>query len=141
MEFTLAMPLLSALIRYSPRLALFGMLLLWLSPVAIAAAIHNVVGRMIGATASASRDPWLGGAASWWTGFVAWAVIIVVTITMLLVAVVIEPPPILDPEYVWNVVAAATNSGADAAPSVTWILLAAYVYELELRARTPAPSA
>jgi hypothetical protein len=137
MVFALAMPLLIALMRHWPRLACLGLLLLWLSPVAVAAAIHNLVGRVIGASAPASRDAWLGGAASWWAGFVAWAAIIVVTITMVLVAVVLEPPPIVDPECVWNVVTAVTNGGAGAARSVIWILLAAYVYELELRARNP----
>ena len=135
------MPLLFALLRSWPRLAFVGVLLLWLSPVALAAAIHDVVGRAIGAIPRASRARWLGGAASWWAGFVAWATILVVTISMALVAAVVEPPPILDPEYVRNFIAAVTNGGAGAARSVTWILLAAYVYELELRARTPVLSA
>jgi hypothetical protein len=141
MAFAFAMPFIIVLMHYWPRLAWLGLLLLWLSPVAGAAAIHNFVGRLIGTTAPASREVWLGGAASWWAGFVAWATIIVVTITMGLVAVVLDPPPISDPESVWNVVAAVTSGGTGPALSIIWILLAAYVYELELRARKPVLSA
>ncbi len=134
--FALAMPLLIALMRVWPRLAWLGVLLLWLSPIAAAAAIHDVVGRLIGATSPASRDAWLGGAASWWAGFVAWAATGVVSITMVLVTVVLHPPPIRDPHDVASsLVAAATGSGAVSAHALIWILLAAYVYELELRAR------
>ena len=136
MMFALALPFLIALMRHWPRLAWLGLLTLWLSPVAVAATIHNAVGRLIGTTAPASPKAWLGGAASWWAGFVAWAAIIIITITMALVAVVFDPPPIVDPESVWNVVLAVTN-GAGAERSVIWILLAAYVYELELRAHKP----
>src|SRR5260221_30325 len=134
MAFALAMPILILLMRHWPRLAWLGMLLLWLSPVAGAAAIHDIVGRLIGATAPASRDAWLGCATSWWAGFVAWATIIVVSVTTALVALLFDPPPIVDPDYVWN---AVTSGGASAAGPVIWILLASWVYELELRARPP----
>ncbi len=139
MAFALVMPLLMALMRAWPRLAWLGVLLLWLSPIAAAAAIHGVVGRLIGATSPASRDAWLGGAASWWAGFVAWAAVIVVSITMGLVSVVLDPPPIVDPDHVSALIAAATSGGSGIARSVVWILLAAYVYELELRARKSDP--
>jgi hypothetical protein len=138
--FALAMPLLIALMRIWPRIAWVGVLLLWLSPIAAAAAIHAVIGRLIVATAPASCDDWLGGAASWWAGFVAWASIIVVSTTMVLVTVVLHPPPIRDPHDVWILVAAATGSGAGSAHALIWILLAAYVYELELRAQKSSAS-
>jgi hypothetical protein len=138
--FALAMPLLIALMRVWPRLAWVGVLLLWLSPIAAAAAIHAAVGRLIGATTRASRDDWLGGAASWWAGFVAWASIILVSITMVLVTVVLHPPPIRDPHaVVWGLLAVATGSGAGSAHALIWILLASYVYELERRARKTDP--
>jgi hypothetical protein len=128
--FSLAMPLLAALMRHSPRLAWLGLLLLWLSPVAIVAALHESVGRFIGASASAPRAARL--ATSCWAGFVAWATIIIVTLTMAFVVLVIDPPPVVDPDSVWNLAAAVT---AGATRSSIWIVLAAYVYEVERRAR------
>jgi hypothetical protein len=138
--FALAMPLLILLMRVWPRLAWLGILLLWLSPVSGAAAIHGVVGRLIGATRAASRDAWFGGATSWWAGFVAWAAIIVVSVTMGFLTLVLNPPPLPDPDCVRNFVTAATSGGAGTVHSLIWILLAAYVYELELRARKPDAS-
>jgi hypothetical protein len=136
--FALAMPLLFALMRHAPRLAWLGMLLLWLSPIGIVAALHNLVGRLIGGEAPGPRDPSLGGATSWWAGFVAWATIIIVTMTMAFVVLVIDPPPVVDPDAVWNVAAAVTRGVTGTTRSLIWIVLAAYVYEVELRARRTA---
>ena len=132
--FALAMPLLIALMRHSPRLAWLGMLILWISPVAIAAAIHDLVGRLIGLRGLAASDPWLGGATSWWAGFMAWATIIIVSMTMVFVVLVFNPPPVVDPDSVWNLAAAVTEGVAGTMRSSIWIVLAAYVYELQLRA-------
>jgi hypothetical protein len=134
--FALAMPLLVALMRHSPRLAWLGMLLLWLSPIAIVAALHESVGRFIGVRASGPRDPRL--AASGWSGFVAWATIIIVTLTMAFVVLVIDPPPVVDPDSVWNLAAAMAGGVTGATRSSIWIVLAAYVYEIERRARHTA---
>lgn len=137
--FALAMPLLIALMRHSPRLAWLGMLLFWLSPIAIVAAIHDFVGRHIGFGAPGPRDPWLGGATSWWAGLVAWATIIIVTMTMAFVVLIIDAPPVVRPDSVWNVAATLTGGVTGTTRSLIWIVLAAYVYEIELRARpTPA---
>jgi hypothetical protein len=136
-SFALAMPLLMALIRHSPRLAWLGMLLLWLSPVAVVTALHDLVGRFIGGKASEPREPRLG-ATSWWAGFVAWATILVVTMTMAFVVFVIDPPPVVDPGSVWNVAATVIAGVTGTTRSSIWIVLAAYVYEIELRARRTA---
>jgi hypothetical protein len=134
--FGLVMPLLAALMRHSPRLAWLGLLLLWLSPIAIVAALHESVGRFIGVSASGPRAPRL--ATSWWAGFVAWATIIIVTMTMAFVVLVIDPPPVVDPDSVWNVAATVIAGVTGTTRSLIWIILAAYVYELELRARHTA---
>jgi hypothetical protein len=134
--FALAMPLLVALMRHSPRLAWLGTLLLWLSPIAIVAALHGSVSRFIGVRASDPRNPRL--ATSWWAGFVAWATIIIVTMTMAFVVLVIDPPPVVDSDSVWNLAAAVTGGVTGATRSLIWIVLAAYVYEIERRARHTA---
>jgi hypothetical protein len=138
--FALVMPILVALMRHSPRLAWLGMLLLWISPIAIAAAIHDLVGRLIGVKAPAPRDAWLGSATSWWAGFVAWATIIIVTMTMAFVVLIVDPPPVVDPDSAWNVAAAVTRGVAGTTRALLWLVLAAYVYEIELRARRAAAS-
>jgi hypothetical protein len=121
--------------RHAPRLAWLGMLLLWLSPIAAAAALHDAVGRLLGAGAGRARDARFGGAASWWAGFVAWATIIVVTVTMAFVVFVVEPPPVGDPDAVSRLAAALSAGVTGPARALIWIVLAACVYELEGRAR------
>jgi hypothetical protein len=133
--FALALPILFALMRHSPRLAWLGMLLLWLSPVAVAAAVHDVVGRLVGVRAPVRRDAWIAGPASWWAGFVAWAAIIVVTVTMTFVVLVLDPPPVADPDIRSRLAAAVTAGATGTTRSIIWIVLAAYVYEIELKAR------
>lgn len=132
--FVFAMPFLVALMRHWPRLAWVSLLLLWLSPIAGAAAIHNFSDRLLRANKRAAPEPRLTGAASWWAGFVAWATIIVVSFTVALVAVALDPPPIVDPESLSSAFVAVT-SGATTARSILWVLLAACVYELEARTR------
>ena len=134
--FASVMPLLLALLRHSPRLAGLGLVLLWLSPIAMAAALHDVVGRFVGLRAPVPGESWLGGATSWWVGFVAWATIIVVSAAMAFILLVIKPPPV-DPHWPhssWDVVAALTGRGSGGLGPAVWLVLAAYVYELELKA-------
>jgi hypothetical protein len=133
-SFALAVPRLIALIRHSPRLAWLGMLLLWLSPIAVVAALHALVGRFIAGKTSGPREPRLI-ATSWWAGFVAWATILMVSMTMAFVAFVIDPPPVGGPDSVWNVAATVIAGVTGTTRSLIWIVLAAYVYELDLRAR------
>jgi hypothetical protein len=136
--FGLALPLVLALMRVSPRLGCLVMLVFWMSPVPMAAVIHDFVSRLVGARPSAPRAASLASATSWWAGFVAWATIIVVSFTMIFVNLVIDPPPPLEPDAIWNLV---TQVIAVSRPvrSAIWIVLAAIVYELELRARATEP--
>jgi hypothetical protein len=136
--FALVMPLLFALVRHSPRLGGLGLLLLWLSPMALAAGLHDLVARFIGLKAPVPGGSWLGDPSSWWLGFVAWATIIVVSIAMAFVMLVVDPPP-ADPDALGSLVAAVTRRQGFGAGSGVWIALAAYVYELELKARETAP--
>jgi hypothetical protein len=132
--FATIMPLLVALLQRSPRLAGLGMLVLWLSPIALAAALHDVVGRFVGLRAPVPGESWLGGATSWWVGFVAWATIIVVTLAMAFILLVIKKPPPVDPHGALNVIALLTGRQSGGLGPAIWLVLAAYVYELELRA-------
>ena len=134
--FAVVTPILIALMRHWPRLAWLGILLLWTSPVGAAAGIHAVVSRWLGLNK-------LTRAANGWAGFVAWATIIVVTIVTGLLWLVIDPPPVVDPDAVWDVVAVLANGGSSAR-AIIWIVLAAYVYELEIgagAAPTDSPAA
>jgi len=132
--FGLALPLVIALLRLSPRVGWLAMLLLWLSPVPLAAALHGLVNRLIGDRAPGEPGARLGGATSWWAGFVAWATIIFVSTTMVFVTLVIDPPPPLEPDSLWNL-AAEVSAVTSPVRSAIWIVLAAFVYELELRVR------
>jgi hypothetical protein len=135
------MPILIALMRHWPRLAWFAILVMWLSPIPAAAAIHNVVARFIGVDPSgpSPRPGWFGGVASWWAGFFAWVAIIFVSMTTAFVMLVFNPPPV-DDGAVWHGVvsslAAAVTGGVSGIDrAIIWIILAAYVYELERRSR------
>jgi hypothetical protein len=135
--FAIALPIVVALIRHWPRAGWLAMLLLWLSPIAAAAAVHDLLRRTFGAVSAERPAEWLGGAASWWAGFVAWAAIIVVSITTGFVVVLLDPPPIGEPHAAWGALARAASGTPRTTQSVIWIVLAAAVYELELRARNP----
>src|SRR5215471_3422324 len=77
------LPILIMLMRHWPRLAWCGVLFMWVSPIAAAAAIHNVVARFIGVDQSklSPRASWFGGVTSWWAGLFAWLAIIFVSMT------------------------------------------------------------
>src|SRR5215831_6620417 len=115
--FSLVMPILIVLLRRSPRLAWLGMLVAWLSPIAAAAALHNLVGRTLGPTEPAR-------ASSWWAGFLAWAVIIVVTIATGLVGLVVAPPPPTPPDA-FATLAAVARAGSGGGLTILWLVLAA----------------
>jgi hypothetical protein len=133
-------PLLAGLLRQAPRLAWLGMLAAWLSPIAGAAAIHAAVDRVLVGREPGSprRHSPVGGATSWWVGVVAWATIILVTMTTAFVMLVVDPPPIAPPEALWHLAAAVTKGVSGLVRSALWIVLAAYVYELERSARDAA---
>ena len=134
----MVMPILIALLRHSPRLGWLGMLALWLAPIAGVAAVHSAVDRAASRRGPPSevRGRPLGGAASWWAGFFAWAVIIFVSMTTVFVMLVLNPVPI-DPHAVWDLAAAVTRGASGLERSIIWIVLAAYAYELEASVRGP----
>lgn len=134
------MPILAGLLRHAPRLAWLGMLAAWLSPIAGVAAIHAAADRVLlrGQAGSSTRRSPLGGATSWWVGVVAWTTIILVTMTIAFVMLVVDPPPVAPREAIWNLAAAAKKGISGLARSALWIVLAAYVYELERSARDAA---
>lgn len=135
--FGVAMPILLALMKRSPRLGGLALLLLWLSPVGLAAALADVVGRFVGLRAAGPGRSWPGSPTSWWAGFVAWATILVVTVATAFILVILYPPPV-DGRALAAVALALARGDAGAAAQAIWLALAAYVYELELRARETA---
>jgi hypothetical protein len=137
------LPIVIQLMRHSPRLGWIAMLMVWLSPIGAAAAIHDAVERAMGRRAGRVRpEGWpLRGAASWWAGLFAWVTIIFVTVTTAFLMLVFDPPPIVDPDHLWDLAGAVIRGVSGAERSLTWIILAAYVYELERVAREDGPRA
>jgi len=146
--YAFVMPILAELMRHSPRLAMIGMLAMWVMPVGAAAGIHRLAGGLIdfadidrrsGADAKKIARG-TSGAASAWAGFVAWATILVVTMTTRFVMLVLDPPP-AEPDHAWNVAAVVAQGVSGWVGIFVWIVLAAYVYEIERAARSSASDA
>ncbi len=133
--FGFVMPLLFELMRHSPRLAWLGMLVTWVAPIAGAAGIHRFASGILDfADAKGVAGGKTRGSEHWWAGFVAWAAIIFVTMTTSFVMLVLDPPPV-DPDAIWNLAATMTRGVEGVVRSCVWVVLAAYVYELERSAR------
>jgi len=132
------MPILFELMRHSPRLACLGMLGAWLAPILFAAAGHRVAHGIL--DAGDSRRARTTPSGSLWAGFVAWAAIIFVTLTTSFVMLVLDPPPV-DPDAIWNLAAEVTRGVSGAAHAAVWIVIAAYVYQLERLGRRTAAEA
>ncbi|MGD0530397.1 MAG: hypothetical protein ABSE49_35005 [Polyangiaceae bacterium] len=133
----LVLPALFELMPRSPRLAWLGILLLWLAPIAAAAGLHHAAHSVLdlGDTVP-SRGTW-PGVGSLWAGFVAWATILFVTLVTSLVMLVVDPPPV-EPDAMRALGAAMTQGFSSVARAIIWIVLAAYVYQLERVARKGA---
>jgi hypothetical protein len=126
-----AFPLLFELMRHSPRLAWLGILLVWVAPIAAAAGIHHAVGSVLdlGDGHAVSGGSW-PGMPSLWAGFVAWATTLFVTTATTLVMLVLDPPPV-EPDAIHALAVEMTRGFSGLVRSVVWVVLAAYVYELE----------
>jgi hypothetical protein len=127
------MPLLFELMRHSLRLAWLGILCVWLAPIPAAGAVHRVAH---GVLDLADTRHGITPASSLWAGFVAWAAIILVSMTASFVMLVIDPPPIDEPDALLGLVTAVTHWSSGLVRMGVWIVLAAYVYELERRQRS-----
>jgi hypothetical protein len=127
----IALPPLFELMERSPRLAWLGILLVWLAPIVAAACIHHVVQRVLdlGDSKRTQRAP----CSSLWAGFVAWTAILFVTMTTSLLMLVLDPPPV--DRGALSSLALVVTSREGMLRSIAWVVLAAYVYELERRAR------
>jgi hypothetical protein len=134
MAFTL--PPLFELMHTSPRLAWIGILSVWCAPVVAAAAGHNVLHAVLdlGDSKKVAKGAF-GGSASLWAGFVAWAAIIFVTLTTGLVMLVLDPPPVDGPDAMWSLAVGVLRGVPGIVRTVVWVVLAAYVYDLERKAR------
>jgi len=138
LAMALLLPLLLELMRLSPRLAWLGILLVWFAPIPLAAGIHHAVHAVLdlGDIPKNARGAW-PGVESLWAGFVAWATILFVTLAASLVMLVLDPPPV-DPDVMRTLAAEMTRGFSGVVRTVVWIVLAAYVYELERAARKSA---
>jgi len=130
-----ALPPLFELMHRAPRLAWVGILSVWCAPIVAAAAGHNLLHSILDVadTKKVARGAIPGGA-SLWAGFVAWATIIFVTLTTGLLMLAIDPPPV-EPAAMWNVAADVLRGVPGIVRTVVWVVMAAYVYDLERRAR------
>ena len=128
------LPLLFELMPHSPRLAWLGVLLVWIAPMAVAGAGHRAMhGALDRADIGGVTRGKVSGLTSLWLGFVAWAAIIVVSSTTGLIMLVLDPPPV-DPdarEAIEHLLVGVTSVGAGTLRCIVWIVLAAYVWELE----------
>jgi hypothetical protein len=129
----LIVPLLFALLPHAPRLAWLGLLLVWIAPIGIAAAIHRATrGLLDFAEPGAKEDA--SPQASLWAGFVAWATVLFVTLVAGIAMLVIDPPPV-EPDTAGALVAALARGPLGLVHAAVWIVAAAYVYELERSVR------
>jgi hypothetical protein len=126
-----ALPLLFELMRHSPRLAWLGILLVWIAPIGASAAIHHAASSVLdlGDGRRVERGSW-PRVASLWAGFVAWTTILFVTTATSLVMLVLDPPPV-EPDALHALAFEMTRGFSGVVRSVVWIVLAAYVYQLE----------
>ena len=135
--FAFVMPFLAELMRKSPRLALIGMLVTWLSPIAVAGTIHRFTSGILDVAEPKARRTSV--AASAWAGVVAWSAVILVSLTASFVMLILDPPPV-DPDRAFAAAFSVADVVTRGVPGVVhigvWIVLAAYVYELERLARS-----
>lgn len=128
--FAIAFPILLELAIRSPRLGWFGILVVWLAPIPVAALVHRTVHGVLDAAGDRERVSALG---SWWAGFFAWAAILFVTMTTSFILLVIDPPPV-EPEALLRT-ALATSSISISVRTVVWLVVAAFVAHLERASR------
>jgi hypothetical protein len=127
------LPPLFDLMERSPRLAWLGVLLTWLAPIAVAATFHRAV--HFGIDVADSKPRAHTSAGSFWAGFVAWATILFVSLTTSLFMLMLDPPPV-DRSILTKLVSEVSPlAGQAMVRTIAWVVLAAYVYELERRAR------
>jgi hypothetical protein len=130
------LPPLFDLMARSPRLAWVGILFTWLAPIAVAAFAHRAV--HFGLDVADAKPRAHSSAGSVWAGFVAWATILFVSLTTSLVMLVLDPPPV-DRSILTKLVSEVSPlAGQAMVRTIAWVVLAAYVYELERRARGTA---
>jgi hypothetical protein len=119
------------LARHSPRLALVGGLLGWLSPIPLVAfahrALHAVLDlgdtRKVAATAALRR-------LSVWAGLYAWFVIVFASTVTAFVLLILSPPK-SEPEAVRSVWVQLSGGGGSALYAGVWLAVAAALYHFE----------
>jgi hypothetical protein len=130
--FMFVLPFVFDLIERSPRLGWLALLLVWLSPIPAAAAIHRVVQGVLDA-AEGKRTTSIG---SLWAGLFAWMAFFFVNIATALIMLVIDPPP-TEPDAAFFVQFStqlrASNVGIQ---TVVWIVVAAFGHHLERKGRS-----
>jgi hypothetical protein len=127
----LALPWIVELMRLSQRLGWLAFLLLWVAPIALAAAIHRVGHHALDALDDRGAAPRVRTPAGHlWAGYVAWASVLLVSTLTSLVMLVIDPPPAED-DAVSMLLADMAHGTLGVVRAGVWIVLAACVYEVE----------
>jgi hypothetical protein len=132
----MVLPRLYALLEESPRLAFFGFLTLWLSPIAFVAVGHHVVHAFLDRADSGTKVARgaLPGLGSLWAGVYAWLVIVLASSGVALFMLVLFPPPPPDQlstqlmtMFAWPF----DGRGRAGIHTLTWVVVAAQLYDLE----------
>jgi len=120
-------PLIAELMQWSPRLGWLAVLATWVAPIFVAAGAHRAGHTLLDFGDTEKRA---SNTASLWAGFVAWAAILVVSLTTAFVMLVVDPPPI-EPDALATLASSIAPSFHAPVRIVVWVVLAAYVYQLE----------
>lgn len=144
-------PQLLELMKTQPRLAMIGLLGFTISPAAVTVLVHHVGHRALDRLDTdfdwrdhhRSTGSILPRIESWWAGVQAWMTLYAASIVTRLVMLVIFPPePQPDTEaffsltgFVNEMSRAVTLQNAASLHTGIWIVIAAWMYELERRAR------
>ena len=124
-------PFIAELMQWSPRLGWLAVLGTWVAPIFVAAGAHRAGHTLLDL---GDKDKRASTTASLWAGFVAWAAILVVSLTTAFVMLVVDPPPV-EPDALATLAASIAPSFHAPIRIAVWIVLAAYVYQLERAAR------
>jgi hypothetical protein len=128
--FGMVFPWVFDLIDRAPRLGWFALLLVWLSPIPAAAAIHAFVHGILDA---ADREK-KAKRSSRFAGLFAWMAWMFTTVVASLIMLVIDPPP-PDDGALSTAVHLLQRSSTVSVFGLVWIVVAAFVYRIESSAR------
>jgi len=130
--FGMVLPFIFELIERVPRLGWLALLLVWLAPIPVAAAIHSFVHGILDAADREKKKPRHG----LFAGLFAWMAWLFTSVVSSFVMLVIDPPPNEPPDGAF--LATMTRTSTLSVFAIVWIAVAAFVYRIEnVRDREP----